>query len=133
MTRVRLPDGTRCYHEHCAVSVVIKVGNSENETVLAITCFLIKIQPIFDLIIYDNGSIEKTLVIVRRFQGNDNWQRSIQAGIELAKYIQFLFIWNDPAERTSRNGSRCNIRAFFRCETSYLTNWLNRFKPFHPE
>jgi glycosyltransferase involved in cell wall biosynthesis len=60
------------------------------------------------------------------------WLRWMDAGIRMAKLPEVLLKWNDPPDRISRTHPNYSVEAFARVKAKYLSRWLERHNPFHP-
>ena len=61
------------------------------------------------------------------------WLRWMEAGVRMEKLPQSLLTWNDPPERLSRNDPRYDTSAFYAIKAKYLSLWLARHNPHHPD
>ena len=61
------------------------------------------------------------------------WLRWMANGVKTAKIDEELFTWNDPPERLSRTDPRYNINAFYKIKAEYLSMWLKKNNPHHPD
>ena len=52
------------------------------------------------------------------------WLRWLSAGVRMSKVPQVLLTWNDRPDRLSRNHTRYDSAAFYRCKAVYLARWL---------
>ncbi len=61
------------------------------------------------------------------------WLRWMEAGVRMEKLPQVLLTWNDPPGRLSRNDPRYDTSAFYGLKAKYLSLWLARHNPHHPD
>jgi glycosyltransferase involved in cell wall biosynthesis len=60
------------------------------------------------------------------------WLRWMANGVKAAKIERELLTWNDPPERLSRTDTRYSIDAFYKIKAEYLSMWLRKNNPHHP-
>ncbi len=60
------------------------------------------------------------------------WLRWMANGVKTAKVDEELLTWNDPPERLSRNDTRYSVDAFYKLKAEYLSMWLRKNNPHHP-
>ena len=63
----------------------------------------------------------------------DLWLRWLNAGVEMAKVAETLFVWNERERRLTRTDERCSTDAFYRCKSTWLAKYLAGHNPFHPK
>jgi len=61
------------------------------------------------------------------------WLRWLENGVIMEKVPGVLLQWRDEPDRLSRNHPRYSFEAFYRVKARYLSNWLKRQNPHHPE
>ena len=61
------------------------------------------------------------------------WLRWLANGVKAGKVDEELLIWNDAPNRLSRTDPRYNITAFYETKAQYLSQWLEKHNPHHPE
>ncbi|MBR9978231.1 MAG: glycosyltransferase [Bacteroidetes bacterium] len=61
------------------------------------------------------------------------WLRWMDAGVRMARIDRPVLRWNDPPQRLSRTDTRYSIDAFYGIKARYLSRYLQRINPFHPE
>lgn len=61
------------------------------------------------------------------------WLRWLEKGVIMEKVPAVLLQWRDEPNRLSRNHPRYSFEAFYRVKARYLSNWLKRHNPHHPE
>ena len=52
------------------------------------------------------------------------WLRFLNNGVKMAKINRYLLIWNDHANRLSRNDPRYKLPAFQKIKAQYVTHWI---------
>ena len=60
------------------------------------------------------------------------WLRWLEAGVRMEKLTRKLLTWNDPPNRLSRQDPRYHTSAFYALKAKYLSRWLARHNPHHP-
>jgi glycosyltransferase involved in cell wall biosynthesis len=60
------------------------------------------------------------------------WLRWMANGVKMAKVDEELLTWNNPPGRLSGTDTRCNVDAFYRIKAEYLSMWLRKNNPHHP-
>jgi glycosyltransferase involved in cell wall biosynthesis len=61
------------------------------------------------------------------------WLRWMANGVKAGKVDEELVVWNDPPDRLSRTDPRYSIDAFYGTKAQYLSQWLEKHNPHHPE
>lgn len=61
------------------------------------------------------------------------WLRWLDKGAKIAKLPDFLIKWYDSDGRLTRASPDYSPGAFYRIKALYLSQWLERNNPFHPE
>jgi len=61
------------------------------------------------------------------------WMRWMANGVKMGKVDEELLIWNDPPQRLSRSDPRYSMEAFYRIKSEYLSMWLAKNNPHHPD
>jgi hypothetical protein len=61
------------------------------------------------------------------------WLRWMANGVKMAKVEEELLTCNDPPERLSRTDDRYSVDAFYAIKAEYLSMWLARHNPHHPD
>lgn len=61
------------------------------------------------------------------------WLRWMERGVKMRKVPKELLVWRDTPDRLSRTGDRYSFEAFYRLKARYLSRWLGRENPRHPE
>lgn len=56
------------------------------------------------------------------------WLRFLENGVKMAKINRFLLIWNDHANRLSRNDRRYKLPAFQKIKAQYASQWITKRK-----
>lgn len=62
----------------------------------------------------------------------EHFLRLMDQHIAVAKVREKLIYWHDHSNRLTRNDDRYRTEAFYRIKTLYLTKFLERHNPFHP-
>lgn len=60
------------------------------------------------------------------------WLRWLSRGIKIAKIPEMVLKWYDSDERLTRTNPIYSNESFFRIKTKYLSYWLKKNNPFHP-
>ena len=60
------------------------------------------------------------------------WLRWMANGSKAGKVDRELVTWNDPPNRLSRTDERYSIDAFYETKAEYLSKWLEKNNPHHP-
>ncbi|WP_027721519.1 glycosyltransferase [Maridesulfovibrio zosterae] len=58
--------------------------------------------------------------------------RWLEAGVQMQKVDEELFIWNDPPDRLSRNHPKYSVESFYSIKSEYLHRWLEQNSSTHP-
>jgi glycosyltransferase involved in cell wall biosynthesis len=61
------------------------------------------------------------------------WLRLLDAGVVMAKVDRMLLLWRDQPLRLSRTHPSYSPDAFYRLKAGYLSRWLRRNNPHHPD
>ena len=61
------------------------------------------------------------------------WLRWLEAGVAMTKLDAPLLRWRDRPDRLTRTDPRYSVDAFFRTKAPFLSNWLARHNPHHPD
>ena len=60
------------------------------------------------------------------------WLRWLSKGIKIAKIPEVVLKWYDSEERLTRTNPIYSNESFFNIKTKYLSQWLKKNNPFHP-
>lgn len=60
------------------------------------------------------------------------WLRWLEQGVRIEKIPQIVLEWYDSDSRLTRTHPSYSDDAFYRIKTFYLSNWLEKNNPFHP-
>ncbi|MCF6270503.1 MAG: glycosyltransferase [Melioribacteraceae bacterium] len=60
------------------------------------------------------------------------WLRWLSKGIKIAKIPEIVLKWYDSEKRLTRTNPIYSNESFFKVKTKYLSNWLKKNNPFHP-
>ena len=60
------------------------------------------------------------------------WLRWLEKGVKISKVPSYVLKWNDSKNRLTRNHSIYSDDAFYHIKTFYLSKWLEKNNPFHP-
>lgn len=61
------------------------------------------------------------------------WLRWLEQGVRIEKIPEVLLGWRDTPGRLSRTESRYSTDAFYHLKARYLSRWLERHNPHHPD
>jgi glycosyltransferase involved in cell wall biosynthesis len=61
------------------------------------------------------------------------WLRFLEKGVRMEKIPEKLLVWNDSKNRLSRIDPRYSPEGFYRVKAKYLSNWLKKNNPYHPD
>jgi glycosyltransferase involved in cell wall biosynthesis len=61
------------------------------------------------------------------------WLRWMANGVKARKVDEELLVWSDPPDRLSRTDTRYSIDAFYETKAEYLSQWLKKNNPHHPD
>ncbi len=59
-------------------------------------------------------------------EDHELWLRWMDAGVRFAKLPEELLIWNDHADRLSRNHPNYSVHSFYRTKVKWLAKWLDQ-------
>lgn len=60
------------------------------------------------------------------------WLRWLSKGIKIAKIPEIVLKWYDSEKRLTRTNPIYSNESFFKIKTKYLSHWLKKNNPFHP-
>jgi len=60
------------------------------------------------------------------------WLRWLKKGVKISKVPHYILKWHDSPTRLTRTQPIYSDDAFYQIKTLYLSNWLEKNNPFHP-
>ncbi len=60
------------------------------------------------------------------------WLRWLSKGIKIAKIPEIVLKWYDSEKRLTRTNPIYSYESFFKIKTKYLSTWMKKNNPFHP-